>query len=192
MKIISRVSTNISMNLLICLFNEYIENNEEKPFKILDYLDVLKVDKEYICENKEKLLNDLIIFSFDNDGDRITMFNKVFIDEEYNIMYVINDIFKNIATNIKLDINIEYINNLNNINLKRFYFKIITNDKEYITIDELKEIFDSHYRYSLDRDFIELIVKPAINEINKNTNICITYFRKVCGEDKYNIEYIFS
>ena len=182
------INNNNSCSILIIahIYNKYKKDRKEiNQFNILNEIKNKNITKEYLKEYGEKILNDLIGFSIAEKGNRVNMFNYIQMDEKYSVNYYINHFFIEMCeklnnTSISTD-----IMGLNNPNLIQFYLEIIENQEGFFTIEKLKKIFNAEFKYSLDRDFINLIVKPAIKEINKKTNIEIIYFKKISKKNIY-------
>lgn len=185
MQIISAVLRKEVITVFTMIYNQLIMDRKcENSFDTLAHLNVLGYDKSQINEVTTSLVRGLISFSI-NENRAFSAFSYVEVGDKFEIIYKFNPDFINICSMKGIDVDYNAISSLSDNKIVEFYLALKTNEKGYFAIDGLKDIFDAHYRFSDDKDFIHNVVRPALEQICKTTDLKITNFKKVRNKDVY-------
>lgn len=185
MEIISAVSRKEVITVFSIIYNKFVKEQKcESCFDTLEYLDLLNVDKEDVFKLTKALEKGLISFSIINDRS-YSVFSYVEVGSKFEINYKFNKEFIKTCNLNELDVDYNTLSSLSDEKVIEFYLALKTNEKGFFTIEGLKDIFDCHYRFSDDKDFIHNVVRPAIKEICKHTDLIITNFKKVRNKEIY-------
>lgn len=189
MKFIMKNYTNKSICLIIKIFNDFVANRNLKgEINVSNFCESIGVSLREFITDIDFILEDLLTASIYNEGCGYTLIDNIEFNEisiKYNISnYLSKDVLhKQVVYDIK---SIIKLSNKYDIQL---YIAFLNNDKKCFSITGLKAIYDAQYGYSNDSDFVTKKVKPSIENINRVTNIKVTYFRKKTNEDKYYFDF---
>lgn len=192
MKFIMKNYTNKSICLIIKIFNDFVASGSQKgEINVSRFCETIGISLRDFIIDIDFIIEDLITASIYNEGCGYTLLDNIQFNE-ITIKYNVSNCLKKDVHHKQVVYDIKSILKLNNKYDIQLYMAFLNNDKKCFTITGLKSIYDAQYGYSNDSDFVTKKVKPSIENINRVTDIKVTYFRKKTNEDKYYFDFIQS